>query len=127
MDRYQAQQSFWASFGVPALRDAVVIPQDVQEALWVEYGAYITYEASTAPFDGDAMISASIWTRSESWDTADALADLIETRLKNGGKVVPYDGGIIWITPESPFAQSMGDPEDDKIKRKLLNVVLHFA
>ena len=25
------------------------------------------------------------------------------------------------------FAQNLGDPDDDKIKRKVLNVVWHFA
>lgn len=127
MDKFEAQQSFWASFGVPAIRDSVVIPEDVQSQWWREFGAYITYEASTGPFDTDTVLSASIWTRSEYWDRADQLAESIESRLKSGGEVVHYDGGILWFTAESPFATPMNDPEDDKIKRQRLSIALHFA
>ena len=121
MDRYEAQYSFWSSFNVPAYEQNAV-PDDGAVAY-----PYITYQAVTAPFGGDALVNASIWTKSTSWAGADALADIIENRLRDGGEVVPYTGGMIWVTPESPFAQSMGDPDDDRIKRKLLTVVLHFA
>ena len=121
MDRYEAQYSFWSSFGVPAYEE-----NSAPDADEVEY-PYITYQAVTAPFDNDVQVNASVWDKSTSWFTADKLADAIEDSLKNGGKVLPYSGGMIWVTHESPFAQSMGDPEDDQIKRKLLSVVLHFA
>lgn len=119
MDRWEAQYSFWASFGVPAYEENSV--PDLDEVTF----PYITYQAVSSPFDGDAMINASIWTRSTSWLVADNLSDAIETRLKNGGAVVPYTGGILWYTAETPFAQNMGDPDDDRIKRKLLALILH--
>ena len=31
-------------------------------------------------------------------------------------------GGYIWLRRGSPFAQSMGDPDDNMIRRKLLSV-----
>ena len=120
MDRYEALHSFWASFSVPAYEENSV--PDLDSVTF----PYITYEAMAAPFDGDVAASASIWTRSTSWQTADALADLIEERLKHGGHRLTYTGGLIWITPETPFARSMGDPADDRIKRKLLTVQYHF-
>ena len=121
MDRWQAQYSFWASFGVPAYQENSVPDRDT-----IAY-PYITYQAFSAPFNGDVAVSASIWTRSASWERADALSDAVQTRLQDGGQVVPYDGGVIWVTAEDAFAQSMGDPNDDLIKRKLLSVVLHFS
>lgn len=120
MDKYQAQYNFWSSFGIPAY-DANSVP-DAKE---IEF-PYITYQAVNAGFDEDTVILASIWTQSTSWTQADYLANEIQDTLKNGGKVVPYSGGIIWITPEVPFAQNMGDPSDDRIRRKLLTVQLHF-
>lgn len=120
MDRWEAQYAFWSSFGVPAYEASSVPDRDD-----VTY-PYITYEGASAQFDGDVMRNASIWTRSTSWNTADTLADLIESRLKDGGSIISYSGGMIWITAETPFAQSMGDPDDDRIKRKLLSVVYHF-
>lgn len=119
MDRWEAQYSFWASFGVPAYEENSV--PDLDEVTF----PYITYQAVTSPFDGDAMVNASIWTRSTSWLSADQLSDAVETRLKNGGATVPYTGGLLWYTAETPFAQNMGDPDDDRIKRKLLALILH--
>lgn len=121
VDRYEAQYSFWSSFGVHAYEENSV--PDVDE---VEF-PYITYQAVSSPFNSDVQVNASIWTRSASWLRADKLTDDIETSLKNGGKVVDYVGGIIWITADTPFSQSMGDPNDDQIKRKLISVTLHFA
>ena len=120
MDRYEAQYNFWSSFGVPAYEQNSVPDLDI-----VTF-PYITFAAVATPFAGEVDINASVWTRSTSWQTADALADLIDTRLKYGGEIVGYDGGIIWITAGTPLAQNMGDPDDDAIKRKLLNVELHF-
>lgn len=121
MDRYEAQYLFWSSFGVPAYEENSV--PDVGE---IEF-PYITYQAVVSPFDNNVPVSASIWTRSTSWAEADTLADAVENALKSGGKVLPYTGGIIWVTPRNPFAQSMGDPQDDQIKRKLLLATLYFA
>ena len=120
MDRYEAQYAFWSSFGVPAYEENTVPDEDD-----ITF-PYITYEAVSSPWEGDALISASIWTRSTSWLQADTLADAVETALKDGGQILHYDGGIIWMTAESPFAQNMGDPEDDRIRRKLLSCTLHF-
>lgn len=120
MDRYEAQYAFWSSFGVPAYEQNSV--PDLKEVTF----PYLTYQAAASPFDSDVSVNASIWTLSTSWATADALSDLVETALKNGGYRVMYEGGLIWVTADNPFAQNMGDPDDDRIKRKLLSVTLHF-
>lgn len=120
MDRYEAQYQFWASFGVPAF-EANSVPDEDRVSF-----PYITYQAVTGQFDTSTMINASIWTRGSSWAEADALADQIETALEDGGKLLPFDGGNIWIQAGTPFSSSMGDPADDLIRRKLLNVVVVF-
>jgi len=121
MDKYEAQYNFWSSFGYPAYEENSV--PDEKDVTF----PYITYQAVSSTFDSDAVVNASIWTRSTSWLDADTIANAIEADLKNGGHVLQYTGGIIWVTAESPFAQSMGDPDDDRIKRKLLTVLCHFA
>lgn len=120
-DRWEAQYLFWSSFGIPAYEESAVPDRDD-----ITF-PYITYQPMSAGFDRDVSGGASIWTRSDSWYTADTIADTIEARLKNGGEVMPYTGGMLWITAEAPFAQNLGDPDDDKIKRKVLNVVWHYA
>lgn len=119
MDRWQAQYAFWSSFGVPAYEENSVPDNPVFP--------YITYESAASAFDDDYFVNASVWTRSTSWAQADALSDAIEQNLTYGGKVLPYTGGMIWVTLGAPFAQSMGDPEDGMIKRKRLSVLLHFV
>lgn len=120
MDKYEAQYNFWHSFGVPAYEETSV--PDADDVVF----PYITYQAVNAGFDEDAVVSASVWTRTTSWEQADTLANSIQNALKNGGQVVPYSGGIIWVTPEVPLIQNMGDPNDDQIRRKLITVQLHF-
>lgn len=120
MDRWEAQYNFWASFGIPAYEENSV--PDLDEVVF----PYLTYEAAVSGFDESAMVSVSIWTRSTSWAEADTLADNIEGRIKNGGALLPYDNGVIWATPSTPFAQNMGDESDDRIKRKILNINLQF-
>ena len=123
MDKFEAQYSFWASFGVPAYEENSV--PDVKEVTY----PYITYETASGGFESEILVKANVWTRSTSWLAADTLSESILERLggrDGGGVSLTYDGGAIWITPEDYFSYSMGDPDDDRIKRKVLSVVLRF-
>ena len=120
MDRWSALYAFWSGFGVPAYEENSV-PSGVNRP---DY-PYITYEASVTPWDGDVLGSASIWTRSTSWEEADEIADLIENTIKDG-YVQPYDGGMIYIVPNDPLSKHMGEPDDDMVKRNLFGVRYHF-
>lgn len=122
MDKWQAQYKLWSSFGLPAY-DASSVPDGDDKPDF----PYITYQGVDGTFNSDIPASVSVWTRDYSWLPANAISDTIYQALKNGGVTVRYDGGIIWITAETPFSQNMGDPDDDLIRRKVLNVLLHFA
>ena len=122
MDKWQAQYNLWSSFGIPAY-DASSVPDGDNTPDF----PYITYQGTDGMFDSDASVYVSIWTRSFSWIQANELSNAVYQRLKNGGVVVPYDDGIIWVTAGEPFSQNMGDPNDDLVRRKLLNVTLHFC
>lgn len=121
MDRWEAQYQFWSGFGVPAYEQ-----NSVPDADDVTF-PYITYQAASSGFGGVSYLSASIWTKSTSWLTADHISDLIEDTLKDGGVFFPYDGGAVWFTLGDPFSESMGDPSDDTVKRKLLSVIVQFV
>lgn len=120
MDRWEAQYKFWSGFGVPAYEQ-----NSVPDADHVVF-PYITYEAVSALPGSNAYPTASIWTRSTSWLGADSLSDEIERTLRDGGILTPHDGGAIWFTPGAPFSTSMGDPNDDLVKRKVISVTAHF-
>lgn len=121
MDRWEALFAFWNSFGVEAFEENSVPSGPTNRPDF----PYITYEASVSPWNADVLMSASIWTRSTSWEEADRIADTIEATIKNG-YTQPYDGGIIWIVPNDPLSKHMGDPDDDMVKRNLFGVRYHF-
>ena len=120
MDKWQAQHSFWSSFGVPAWEEHSV-PDDQRNTY-----PRITYEAATGVFESTVSITASIWTRSSSWATADTLANTMEEYIKSMG-CPSIDGGRYRVyIGDTTFAQKMDDPEDDQIKRILINVTFEF-
>ena len=122
MDRWEAQYAFWASFGVPAYEE-----NSVPDRGEISY-PYITFQKVLTPFYGRTVVNPSVWTRSPSWAEADALALSIFERTDGGGAPISFDGGSIQAyADENNFAQSMGDPEDDLIKRYRLSVILDFS
>lgn len=118
MDKWQAQHEFWSSFGVPAYEehsvpDGAPFPR-------------ITYESATSVFESLVSITASIWVRSTSWKDADALADAIEEHIKRMGCPEINKGRYRVYIGDTTFAQKMDDPNDDQIKRIIINVTFEF-
>jgi hypothetical protein len=123
VNKAQAIYNFWASFGIPAYEENAVYSMDSTPAF-----PYITYELTTDSFQDDngAPVTASLWYRSDSWEGASKKADEISSVIGMGGKIIHFDDGHIWIKRRSPFSQSMGDPLDVKIKRKVLSLTFEF-
>ena len=116
-----ALYGFWSSFGLTAYEENAVPSGD--EA---PFFPYLTYSAATDSFGGEVALSASLWYRGGSWVDANAKAEEISEAIGRGGIFLKCKGGAIWIKRGTPFAQSMGDPEDDLIKRKILNLSAEF-
>ena len=118
MTKAAAIYQFWSSFGLTAYEENTV-PTDAAFP-------YITYQLVTDSFDREIPLTASIWYRSESWTAINAKTEEISQKISRGGKVIPCDGGSIWMKRGQPFAQSMGDESDGLIKRKYLNITAEF-
>lgn len=118
MTKAAAIYQFWSGFGLTAYEENTV-PTDAAFP-------YITYQLVTDIFDREIPLTASIWYRSESWMAINAKMDEISQKISRGGKIIPCDGGAIWLKRGQPFAQSMGDESDDLIKRKYLNITAEF-
>ena len=118
MTKAAAIYQFWNSFGLTAYEENTV-PDDAAFP-------YITYQLVTDSFDREIPLTASIWYRSESWAGINAKTDEISQKISRGGKIIPCDGGAIWLKRGQPFAQSMVDESDDLIKRKYLNITAEF-
>ena len=118
MTKAAAIYQFWNSFGLTAHEENTV-PDDADFP-------YITYQLVTDSFDREIPLTASIWYRSESWTDINAKAEEVSQKISRGGKIIPCDGGAIWLKRGQPFAQSMGDESDNLIKRKYLNITAEY-
>ena len=118
MTKAAAIYQFWNSFGLTAYEENTV-PTDAAFP-------YITYQIVTDGFDREIPLTASIWYRSESWTAINAKTEEISQKISRGGKIISCDGGAIWLKRGQPFAQNMGDENDDLIKRKYLNITAEF-
>ena len=118
MTKAAAIYQFWNSFGLEAYEENSV-PDDATFP-------YITYQLVTDSFDREIPLTVSIWYRSESWTGINAKTEEISQKISRGGKIIPCDGGAIWLKRGQPFAQSMGDESDNLIKRKYLNITAEF-
>ena len=118
MTKAAAIYQFWSGFGLTAYEENTV-PTDATFP-------YITYQLVTDSFDREIPLTASLWYRSESWTAINAKMEEIGQEISRGGKIIPCDGGAIWLKRGQPFAQNMGDESDNLIKRKYLNITAEF-
>ena len=108
MTKEQAYHAFLTSFEW-TVYDENTVPDDA--AL-----PRITYNLSVAEFGFPVAMSISLWDRSTSWTSVTNKANEIYNAIGLGGKLIPFDGGKIWIKRGQPFSQRMSD-ENDSIRR----------
>lgn len=121
MTKEAALHAFYSSFGLKAYEENAVPTGDDAPDF-----PYLTYSVSSDSIGTDVALTASLWYRGTSWVQANAKAEEISRRIGRGGKILPCDGGAIWLRRGTPFAQSMGDESDDQIKRKYINITAEF-
>lgn len=119
MDKAQAIHNFWNSFGLKAY-DENSVPDDVTFP-------YITYNVQTDSMDRVLNLYGSIWYRDTSWAQISQKSDEIAKALYNTSPyLLKLNKGYLWLTKGQPFAQRMGDPSDDMIRRMYLNIQAEF-
>lgn len=119
MDKGQALHSFWSQFGIPAY-DAFSVPDDAQFP-------YITYDASMDSFDNVIPATASVWYRTTSWaEPVKKAEEIAKAIVEMHPCTIAIDGGRMYITKGTPFAQRLGDESDDMIKRMLIMINIEF-
>lgn len=118
MDKTQALNYFWSSFGLNAY-DEQTVPEDATMP-------YITYETVTGGFDEQLALTASLWYHSTSWAAITAKMEQIYDEIGRGGITIPYDGGMLWITRGAPFAQRIADPNSADVRRYYMNIMAEY-
>lgn len=111
--------SLLGELGVPAYA-ATSVPDDA------EY-PYTTVEMAVGSFrDGEVSLPVGLWYYGDSESEPNAGARALAAVVGPGGRVLPCDGGAVWVKRGTPFSQSMGDAADDKIKRRYVNLTAEF-
>lgn len=119
MDKAQALQTFWESFGIPAYEQTTV-PESAKMP-------YITYSVSTDSLDNVVNMSASVWYHSTSWkDISEKTEQIARYIVGMNPPSIKFDGGRLYIAKGNPFAQRMADPNDDMIRRMYLNIQAEY-
>ncbi|MBP0975080.1 MAG: hypothetical protein J6P20_03360 [Oscillospiraceae bacterium] len=122
MTKAAALYQFFSSFDLDAYEENSVYALESPPEF-----PYLTYEMITGFFgEYDITLTFSLWYRSTSWSAANAKVEEISAEIGREGKRIPVDGGYLLILRGSPFAQSMGDPSDDMIKRKIMNINVRY-
>lgn len=120
MNRFEAIQAFWGSFGLTAY-DETTVPSGEDRPEF----PYITYSTAVGSLGEFTAMSASLWYYGTGWSAAVTKMTEIETAIGRGGVMLPCDGGAVWIKRGSPFAQRAPDP-NDMLRRILLNIEAEF-
>lgn len=119
MDKAQALQTFWESFGIPAYEQTTV-PETATMP-------YITYSVSTDSLDNVVNMYASVWYHSTSWkDISEKTEQIARYIVGMNPPSIKFDGGRLYIAKGTPFAQRMEDPNDDMIRRMYLNIQAEY-
>ena len=117
MDKFQALNSFWNRFGIPAYDENSVPDNAVMP--------YLTYEVVSDSFENEVAVTNNLWYNSTSWAGISQKAKQIGDLIGMGGSLIQFDDGAIWIKRASPFAQRVG-AENDTTKRIVLNFSMEF-
>ena len=118
MNKTQAVQEFWSSFGIPAY-DESTVPDDAKMP-------YITYSVSTGAMGNGLLWSASLWYRTKSWRDIELKALAIAESLgRYGYHNIRIDDGYLILTQGTPFSQRVPD-EDDSVRRIYINVMAEY-
>ena len=119
MDKWQALNSFFNSFGVMAF-EVGTVPDEYKDTY-----PRITYESRIGSVGETVQIDASIWDLSSSWGNVDRIANAIEQRILSM-ECPQITGGRYYVYKGTPYAQRMNDPENDNIRRTVLHINFEF-
>ena len=116
-DPAKTWQDFMSSFGVTAY-DENTVPEDATFPR-------LTYEYAVSNFDSPVTISASLWYYSRKWKEITEKSEEIYDVIGDSGKLLPIEGGYLWVKRGDPFAQRMRD-ENDNVRRIYINFTVEY-
>lgn len=117
MTREAALYKFFSSFGLNAYLSTGV-PDDTQFP-------WLTYEGTSANWGDDSVsIACQLWYHSDSEAEPNAKVRQISEAIGQGGKVISYDGGKMWLKRGAPWCINVQDEADSATRCKQLNITI---
>lgn len=86
---------------------------------------YLTYDLASDGFGSAVQMNVSLWYRSTSWVDINNMTERIYEKVAHG-ILLKCDGGGILVRSDTPFAQNMGDPSDNMIRRKFIRLIVEY-
>jgi len=119
MTKEAALKQFFSSFGIAAY-PSTAVPKDV-------VFPYLTYEVITSDWGGEPVgLTVNLWYYTTQEGPPNAKARELSKAIGMGGKLLPCDGGYIWLKRGSPWCQSISDETSINIKRRYINVTAEY-
>lgn len=112
---------FFSGFGIDAYASTSV--PDNRPFPYITYDLTIPGELD----DGEAMMTANVWYRTDSEAVPNAKVREIGQRIGRGGITLRCDGGMLWLKRGTPWAQAVNiSGADEKVKRRYLNIDIEY-
>lgn len=119
MTKEAALKQFFSGFGISAY-PSTAVPNDV-------VFPYLTYEVITDTWEGGEIgLTVNLWYFTTQEGPPNAKARELSEAIGMGGKLLPCDGGYIWLKRGTPWCQSLSDETSPTIKRRYLNVTAEY-
>lgn len=119
MTKEAALKQFFSGFGIAAY-PSTAVPNDV-------VFPYLTYEVITSAWDGGEVgLTVNLWYFTPQEGPPNAKARELSEAIGQGGKLLPCDGGYIWLKRGTPWCQSLSDETSPNIKRRYINVTAEY-
>ena len=126
MDKAQALDLFWRSFGLPAIDENSMYDEQTMEKLNISL-PYISYEVATANLGMPQQLTASLWYLSSSWADIEKKAKDIAASIGYGGTTIAIDNGYLHIMlPEDGEIYRRMSAEQDNVRRIVFNIAVQF-
>lgn len=120
MNEQEAIYQFLAGFGIPAYAVSAV-PSEPKFP-------YLTYNLVTGDFlSGEVPMEVNLWFYTASEAAPDKKARELSKAIGYGGKILPFDGGAIWLKRGSPWCQNVPEGTGNSmVKRRYINIDLEY-
>lgn len=116
MTKTEAIHRFFSGFDLPAY-PVTAVPEKLGER-------YLTYELRVGCIDdGELAITVNLRFYTTSEKEPNTAAQALSEAIGQGGKMLPCDGGYVWLKRGSPWCQNLSDGD---WKRRYINLSVEY-